>query len=78
MECKHVYTEDEYDENLSCFHKVTLCKLNKKPCQGTEGVCSKFEGIEEKKMPEEEKPGEETEEEEEEEPKAEEPEEAAE
>ena len=48
MECKNQYEEDVFDENLGCFHKDVFCKLNKKSCRGSEGVCSKFEAIEKK------------------------------
>lgn len=47
MDCVHAKETDEYDENLSCYHKVKLCSHNNRPCQGTEGVCSRFTGVEE-------------------------------
>jgi len=44
-ECKHAELKAEWNDNTECYQHIITCKLSKKPCQGTDGVCVKFEAI---------------------------------
>jgi len=62
MECKHAVLVDEFDNNIGCYQERKKCTLSKQNCQGTEGVCSKFEPMgdvnmnEEENIPDDEEP----------------------
>lgn len=49
MPCIHEYEESDWNENMNCYQRLKKCKLSKLMCQGSDGICSRYEEAEKPK-----------------------------